>query len=294
MLRLFAALAALLILIPASARAQDAEAARPLVLLTNDDGYQSPDLIALAAALDDRFDVLITAPGGNQSGTSTAISGIGREMDWSEFDVAAAGLDADHVEGFWLDATPSLTVHWGVALAERLYGRRPDIVLSGMNSGSNDGDAHHYSGTVGAARTAQLLGLSSMAISLHRGEERDPQAAAQWTAFFTERVLEAGEPVYLNINIPAWPHGGIDTGLPVPAALPLVAFDRNGEAPMEAGEDGLRSGVVVFGLGREGEPAPDSDMALTEMGVITIVPLRLEGFDAEALDHLGALLANGG
>lgn len=269
----------LMIGLSAAAAAQD----QPIILVTNDDGYQSEDLRALARALDEDNIVIIAAPRGNQSGISTAISGLRQETAWSEFEFDGAD------QSYWLDGTPSLNVHWGVDMVERNYGRAPDLVISGMNSGPNDAQSHHYSGTVGAARTARLRGLSAMAVSLGRGEARDRDGAAEWVAAFTARVLEQGEPVYLNINLPAVDLDAGSQARIVPHADRMLDIYDSNARPLTV-TTGLREGVAQFTYRMPGEAAEGSDQAVLAEGFIAITPLQLEGFDAKAADRLTGLL----
>lgn len=262
-----------------AAAAQD----EPIILLTNDDGYESKDLRVLAQALHEDFIVFIAAPRSNQSGTSTAISGLRGPLDWSQFEFDGAA------QSYWLDGTPSLSVHWGVDMVARSYGREPDLVISGINSGSNDAQSHHYSGTVGAARTARLRGLSALAVSLGRGDERDLEGAAEWIAAFTAQVLDHDEPVYLNINLPAVDLDAGSQARIVPHADRMLdIYDRNA-MPLTV-EVGLREGTSRFTYRMPGDAAADSDQGVLAEGLIAITPLRLESFDAEAADRLSDLL----
>lgn len=262
-----------------AAAAQD----EPIILITNDDGYESEDLRALARALHEDYIVFISAPRSNQSGTSTAISGLRGPLEWSQFEFNGAA------ESYWLDGTPSLSVHWGVDMVARSYGREPDLVISGINSGSNDAQSHHYSGTVGAARTARLRGLSAMAVSLGRGDERDVEGAAEWIAAFTGQVLESGEPVYLNINLPPVDlDAGSEARIVSHADRMLDIYDTNA-MPLTV-TTGPREGVAQFTYQMPGEPVADSDQGALAEGMIAITPLQLEGFDAKAADRLSSLL----
>jgi len=247
-------------------------AAQPLILITNDDGYQSPDLRALASALNAQADVIIVAPQSNQSGTSTSLGNLRAEAEWSEFEFDGADIS------YWINATPSVSTHFGIDLAERHYGRQPDLVISGINAGMNDGQSHHYSGTVGAARTASLYGISALAVSLDRADGRDPDGAAEWVAAFVAQMPGDANPVYYNINMPAT---DLDADSPAlitrPADVRLEIFDRNAQ-PLTV-ETGLRSGTARWGYRFEGDPGDGTDMAAIAQGAISITPLVVEHFD---------------
>lgn len=253
--------------------------AQPLILITNDDGYESPDLRALAMALNDQADVMIVAPQGNRSGSATSLGNLRAEAAWSEF--AFDGADVS----YWIDATPSVATHWGIVRAEQHYGRQPDLVISGINAGMNDGQSHHYSGTVGAARTARLYGISALAVSLDRAEGRDLEGAAEWVAAFVARLPEDGETLFLNINMPAT---DLDAHSPSmitqPADLRLEIYDQR-MAPLTV-ETELRSGVARWNYRDVGEAADGSDVAAINAGLISITPLTVEYFDSTQSDRI--------
>lgn len=272
MKHLFAALA--LLWLPAAASAQ------PIVLLSNDDGYESEDLRQLASALNEDFIVVIAAPRSNQSGSSSAIRGLGQEADWSQFPFEGADI------AYWIDATPAISVHWGIDMVQRSYGRGPDLVISGINRGSNDGNAHLYSGTVGAARAARAYGIPALATSLERGETRDLEGAAEWINAFAGQLLEEEMDAYLNINFPL---GDLDAQTPSVLTYPvdqrLEIFDRQAR-PLTV-EVGMRSGRASLWYRMSGEDqGGDSDIAVLARGQISVTPLALEGFDAEQAERL--------
>lgn len=253
---------------------------QPLILLTNDDGYENAGLRTLAEALNDDFIVLIAAPRRNQSGASMMISGLGRTVEWSQFAFEGAAAS------YWIDASPSIAVHWGISMAELEFGRRPDLVISGLNAGRNDAQSHHYSGTVGAARTGRLYGIPSLAISLERGDTRDPAGAAEWVRAFAGTLLDQELDVFLNINLPL---GDLDAQtaslLTYPAERRLEIIDQRA-APLTAGT-GLRSGTAELDYRFTGEDdGVDSDQAVLDRGLIAVTPLGLEGFDLEQAERI--------
>lgn len=192
-------------------------ASEPLhVLLTNDDGYRAPGIIAVHnALLDAGFRVTVVAPKDQQSGSSMRVS-IG------QIAVEQVG------DNFWaVSGTPADSVSW--ALNTVLRDDRPDIVVSGANFGQNLGGNTNLSGTVGAAIMATQLGVPAVAVSVgidlaERKSEpvRYPTTAAAFprAAAFTVALLKdlvrtaAGGPLLaphrlLNVNYPALPAAGI-------------------------------------------------------------------------------------
>src|SRR5690242_349876 len=131
--------------------------ARPVLLVTNDDGVHAEGLRLLRAALLPLGHVVVVAPSNEQSATSHSIT-LDRPLRHVEH---AADVHA-------IDGTPADCVY--LALFEpRFLPRRPDLVVSGVNHGANLGTSVFYSGTVAGAREAALRGIPAIAFS-HDGE----------------------------------------------------------------------------------------------------------------------------
>lgn len=172
------------------------DAARPLVLLSNDDGYRAQGLMLLREALLTHFDVVVCAPDTEQSASSHALS-LNRPLRLLQ---RGEGI-------FSVDGTPADSIY--VALhAGHVLPRKPDLVVSGMNHGLNLGQDVFYSGTVAAAREGALQGYVALAMSA--GEGADPVNAAHMAAALAVATLEASltGPRLFNVNFPRgrdWP-----------------------------------------------------------------------------------------
>ncbi len=164
------------------------------ILLSNDDGYFAPGLIALEQALAALGTVTVVAPERDRSGASNSLT-LDRPLN-----VRRAGNGYFHVNG-----TPTDCVHLAVT---GLLPELPDVVVSGINHGANMGDDTIYSGTVAAATEGFLLGIPSMAISLvAAGQDHFDTAArvaADLVARFARHQFE--QPVLLNVNVPDVPY----------------------------------------------------------------------------------------
>ncbi len=164
------------------------------ILLSNDDGYFAPGLIALEQALAALGTVTVVAPERDRSGASNSLT-LDRPLN-----VRRAGNGYYHVNG-----TPTDCVHLAVT---GLLPELPDVVVSGINHGANMGDDTIYSGTVAAATEGFLLGIPSMAISLvATGQDHFDTAArvaADLVARFARHQFE--QPVLLNVNVPDVPY----------------------------------------------------------------------------------------
>src|SRR4051794_27473686 len=162
------------------------------ILVTNDDGYRSEGIRALADALAPLGDVTIVAPVEEASAIGHALT-------------LRRPLRLDHMAGrvFAVDGTPTDCVNLAVT---QIYKGLPDLVVSGINKGWNLGDDVTYSGTVAGALGGALLGGSGIAVSLRmtRGEY-DFGPSAEAAASMAEALLRRPLPprVLLNINVPS-------------------------------------------------------------------------------------------
>jgi 5'-nucleotidase len=182
------------------------------ILLTNDDGIESPGLKLLLQALKAVGSVTVFAPDHNWSAAGhtktmhkplrveryapASQPGVGPD---GEGEWAFAGIDAYTTTGAPSDC---------VALALLgLAPQPPDLVVSGINQGPNLGHDVTYSGTVAAAMEAVISGLPAVAVSLDSYDRPDFALAAQIAARIVARVLERGLPAgsFLNVNVPALP-----------------------------------------------------------------------------------------
>jgi 5'-nucleotidase len=175
------------------------------VLVTNDDGIDSPGLVALADVARLRgHDVLVAAPCWDSSGSSSSVTGVSS--------VGEVGAEPRQWPG-WpegtvlaVDATPALISL--VALHEK-WGRRPELVLSGINRGANTGRAILHSGTVGAAFTAFQHGCGSLAMSLDLLDATEGDLHWETAARVAGQVLDwiVNDPHHtvVNCNVPNVP-----------------------------------------------------------------------------------------
>jgi 5'-nucleotidase len=170
---------------------------RPLILLTNDDGIHAEGLRKLKIAASKLGQVRIVAPQNEQSA-------VGHSITLYDPIKAQEVTKDGKFYGYGIGGTPADSVKLAVYSILR---RPPDLVISGINNGSNLGINVLYSGTVSAATEAAILGFPAMAVSL--GQKKDPPF--DWALPQIERlggwVLKNGLPrgVALNVNIPALP-----------------------------------------------------------------------------------------
>lgn len=232
------------------------------VVVTNDDGIDSPGLYALAraaAALD--WEVLVAAPSTEASGTGTSLaSNSGRSR---------IQLDRRKVEGFEALAVPS---HPGLISAIAClggFGFVPDLILSGVNLGANVSTEILHSGTVGAALTAGVRGVSALAVSLD--VEWNGSAPLWDTATDVARAVlpmlaEMPAATVLNLNVPnAATVRGIEWAEIAPSSPYQVQVSADG--------DELKLSATRTGL----DPVPGTEVAFLADGYATLTPLRSVG-----------------
>jgi 5'-nucleotidase len=165
------------------------------ILISNDDGIYSPGLAALAEVASDFGDVRIVAPDVEQSSMSHAITSS-RPLSYRRTPVK-------QFEAYRVNGTPADCVALGAHNWERV-----DVVLSGINLGSNIGNAIWHSGTLAAAKQAALLGLRGIAFSTPvTQDEPDFEALAPSVAKVLELLLPYTELQLVNVNLPENPKG---------------------------------------------------------------------------------------
>lgn len=227
------------------------------ILLTNDDGIESPGLRALEEALSGEHEVWTVAPDRERSGTSHSITlhDAVRFRQLSERRYACGGTPADCVLFSILGA---LSV-------------RPDMVISGINLGPNLGTDIIYSATVAAARQAALMGLASLAVSVTG--LRPPfhfDAAALFVAQNVETVARMWKgDHFLNVNVPNLP----ERTLPVVITHPSRRTYRDRLASFTA--PNRDTYLFLESVPAEAEHDPGSDWEAIGAGSISVSPLYL-------------------
>ncbi len=138
---------------------------KPLILISNDDGIESPGLHAAAEALLPIASIVIAAPVVQQSAVGRGL----RHNPKAVFERRIINVNSTELEGWCLDASPAVTVRH--ALSCLFMDRKPDMVISGINFGENVGTNVTASGTVGAALQAAIWDYKSLAVSLETPQE---------------------------------------------------------------------------------------------------------------------------
>ena len=241
-----------------------------LILVTNDDGVHSHGILVLAEHLALLGEVVVVAPDRERSAVSHALT-------------LHAPLRAEELRpGFFaVDGTPTDCVNLAI---HGLLGRKPDLVVSGINRGGNMGDDLTYSGTVAAAMEAMLMGVPALALSLEAKSflAEDFAVAASVAVDLARRVFTTGLPAetFLNINVPA----GFPLGMRLTrqgkrrfSNLIEKKFDPRGRSYYWLG-----AGQVSF------EETEGTDFHAVSQGYVSITPLHLDLTNYRSFAELSA------
>jgi 5'-nucleotidase len=172
---------------------------KPLrILVSNDDGIFAPGIYALAQSLGELGEVIVVAPDRQQSAVGHAIT-MHSPVRMYPFHVNGTMF------GYAIDGTPADAVKF--AVRNVMKDAPPDVLVSGINHGSNTAVNVIYSGTVSAATEGAILGVPSIAISLTTYDKPDFRYAAKFARKLTKMVAENGLPpgTVLNVNVPSVP-----------------------------------------------------------------------------------------
>jgi 5'-nucleotidase len=231
------------------------------ILISNDDGYQAPGIVALYEAIKalPGVHVEVVAPEHNNSAKSNALT------LHSPLYVHTAPNGFRYVNG-----TPADCVH--IALTG-LLGYRPDLVVSGINNGANMGDDTIYSGTVGAAMEGYLFGIPAIAFSQTERGWAHLDAAAQKAAQLVTQLIP-------SLNIPNRPLAGIK-------GFKVARLGRRHAAEQVIAQVNPR-GDTMYWIGSAGaakDNAEGTDFHAAAQGYATITPLQVDLTDHDRLPY---------
>lgn len=228
------------------------------ILVSNDDGYSSEGIRALAKAMGPLGEVWVVAPEVEQSATSHSIS-LHRPLRIREIEE----------RWFAVDGTPTDSVY--LAINHLMRGRRPDLVVSGINHGANLAEDVLYSGTVAAAMEGALLGIPAIAFSRVGSAPFDFEPAARFAQALVSSVLQQELPrrMLLNVNIPP--------GEPEGFAVTRLGSHTYGLSVVENVDPRGRRYYWIGGSAYEHRDIPGSDCnALHFNRLVSITPLHLD------------------
>ena len=249
------------------------------ILLTNDDGIGAPGLWAVARELAKVGDLVVAAPGEERSGAGTAIS-LRKPIRVQEVVPQVEGVQAFSVSGTPADSA--------IIAISGLFSDRFDLVVSGINRGSNLGHDVYVSGTVGAAMQGYLHGIPSMAVSMYAYESLDFAAAARVAALIARRVGSGALDglMLLNVNAPNLSLERVK-GVEVTRLSQHNYCDRIDRDSDESGE------YYLITRHEDMHDAPEgTDLWAVERGRVSVTPLPDRAIREEFISRLRPIIAD--
>jgi len=240
------------------------------ILVANDDGYLSPGIRALHAALGQIGVPSIVAPDRNRSGASNSLT-LQRPLATRQH-----SHDVYSVEG-----TPADCVLLAVS---GLLEAEPEMVVSGINDGPNMGDDVLYSGTVAAAIEGRHLGYPAIAVSMGAHNPKHYDTAATVTCELVAHMLNAplSADTILNVNVPDVPYAEL-------RGRRATQLGSRGPSQKAIRESSPR-GDYVYWIGAAGEVAdagPGTDFQAVEEGFVSVTPLQIDLTRFNAIQAIG-------
>lgn len=241
------------------------------ILISNDDGIQSPLISTLKTEISKlpNVEVVIAAPAQNQSGSSQSTNSGPLEVK--------KVFKGDQFLGYAINGRPADAVRFGI----RVLGKdKPfDLIISGINRGSNVGNLSHLSGTVGAAMEGLYHGIPAIAVSQER-RGVNTEASSQFIAQIVAKYQKEGAPkgVVLSVNIPA-------------GKLKGIAVRAMGDAYLDMGNYELKSetdSTMVYNqkLGLVRSKNEQTDTYAYQQGYVTITPLKFDWTAYEVMESI--------
>ncbi|BCG62961.1 MAG: 5'-nucleotidase [Methyloprofundus sp.] len=239
------------------------------ILLSNDDGYLAPGLIALAGGLQGFADISVVAPDKNRSAASNSLT--------LEMPLRAEKMDNGYIK---VDGTPTDCVHLAIT---GLLKTEPDMVFAGINHGANLGDDVLYSGTVAAATEGRFLGLPAVAISMVSSDPQHFDTGVMVARVILQRLLDQplDKDIILNVNVPdlSWAD--------IKGFQSVRLGQRHKAEPVIRSQD--PRGREIFWVGPPGteqDAGPGTDFYAVSQGYVSVTPLQLDLTRYDALDAL--------
>ncbi len=243
------------------------------ILVSNDDGYFSPGIAALAQAMQPFGAVTVVAPEADRSGASNSLT-LDRPLYVRR---SSQGF-------YYVNGTPTDCVHVAVT---GFLDHRPDLVVSGINNSANLAEDTLYSGTVAAAMEGYLLGLPAIAFSLASRSFEHLETAVAVAQQVVRRLIDQpfAKARLLNVNIPSVPIGELQ-------GYELTRLGRRHVAqPVETAVS--PRGETVYWVGPPGgqrEAGPGTDFHALNQSRVSVTPLKVDLGDTDGFQEVGPWL----
>ena len=247
------------------------------ILVTNDDGIDSPGIHALVHALRTIGHVTVVAPDRQQSAVGHALT--------VSSPLRAIPFHRDgEMFGYAVNGTPADCVKLGIS---SLLTAKPELVVSGINHGANTSINILYSGTVSAATEAMMMGIPAIAVSLTSfSYDADMSGAADYAAIIAQQMTSYNLPkgTLLNVNVPAIP-AGLLKGMRFTQLSKSMWEDKYEKRydPME------REYYWIRGTYHTIEADGNTDDGAVAEGYVSVTPIHYQLTDEHTLQSLRAL-----
>jgi 5'-nucleotidase len=241
------------------------------ILISNDDGVLAPGIAALSKEIAKIADIDVIAPERNKSGASNSLTLL-NPLRVKQIDNGS----------YCVDGTPTDCVHLALT---GYFDCKFDLVVSGINDGSNLGDDVLYSGTIAAAMEGCNLGLPAIAVSSVSQDVKYYDTAAKITSQIAKQVLRNGLPskTMLNVNVPDLPLDEIK-GIEVTR----LGTRHNAEATQKLVDPRNRPIYWIGQPGEEADAGPGTDFFAVKRGFVSITPIHLDMTNYSVFDNVAS------
>ncbi len=239
------------------------------ILITNDDGYLAPGIRILAERLSMIAEITVVAPDRDRSGASNSLT-LKRPLRVRKTELGYLSVDG----------TPTDCVHLAIS---GMLDQKPDMVVSGINSGANLGDDVLYSGTVAGAMEGRYLGLPALAVSLVGKSSWHYDVAAEITGQIIQNLITnpLPEDTILNVNVPDLALADIG-----PIQATRLGFRHKAESMVKQSDP---VGLPIYWVGPPGaaqDAGPGTDFYAVEHRQTSVTPLQIDLTRHDSIDPL--------
>ncbi|MBI3012135.1 MAG: 5'/3'-nucleotidase SurE [Elusimicrobia bacterium] len=239
----------------------------PRILISNDDGIYGSGLKTLILALRPLAELVVIVPDGERSAASHSIT-LHKPYRVQKLPMELGKNDVIHVT--ITNGTPADCVKFGVH--EALKHKKIDLIIGGINNGSNLGEDIFYSGTVAIAREGAMLGIPSFAISVTHGTKRTMDQAAKVALKVSKCLLQEKMPprIFLNVNVPTLPNHNI------PIEVTRLGRRVYGKRIPSGIDPRGHQYYWLAGVMPRGIPEKGTDIATVESNKVSLTPISLD------------------
>lgn len=249
------------------------------ILIVNDDGIHANGIKALASKIAGKHDVTVVAPDSERSATGHSITILRPLRVKKTHTIGLEGLPCYVVDGLPVDCTKIGITH--------IMEHDVDLVVSGINHGSNMGSDILYSGTVSAALDAVIMGYRAMAVSIASYDPKNLDTAAEIALKLIDSGMFYEQPdgVLYNLNVPDLPMNSVK-GLRVTRQGRTIYKDSVDVRNDPRGNEYIwMSGELI-----ECSVIDDTDVSLVKQGYASITPVKYDLTDREQLEYLNCMI----